>query len=179
MAPDHVEDPTALDDETVLRAPMIVAPPAGPDLDDTILTTGRPAPAAPAPVPSPVPAVLVPAGAPTPRGAPRVRMPDGGVMEIDGGTVYVGRSPTLPRVPASGIPQLVAVPSPRREVSSTHLAISVVGGALVVRDMLSTNGTVVKAPGVPARTLLRGESSVVTAGTHLDLGDGNVIEVLA
>jgi hypothetical protein len=92
--------------------------------------------------------------------------------------VYVGRRPALPRVPASGIPQLVAVPSPRREVSSTHLAISAVGGAVVVRDMLSTNGTVVKAPGVPARTLLRGESSVVTAGTQLDLGDGNVIEVL-
>ncbi|GMA93665.1 hypothetical protein GCM10025881_04890 [Pseudolysinimonas kribbensis] len=122
--------------------------------------------------------MLAPAEAPAPRGAPRVRMPDGGVVEIEGGTVYVGRSPTLPRVPASGIPQLVAVPSPRREVSSTHLALSAVGGTVVVRDMLSTNGTVVKAPGVPARTLLRGESSVITAGTHLDLGDGNVIEVL-
>jgi hypothetical protein len=176
VEPDHVEDPTPLDDETVARAPVVVVPPAGPDLDDTVLTAGRPAPAAP--VRHPAPATPVPAEAPAPRAMPRVRMPDGGVVEIEGGTVYVGRNPALPRVPASGIPQLVAVPSPRREVSSTHLAITAVGGAVVVRDMLSTNGTVVKAPGVPARTLLRGESSVVTAGTHLDLGDGNVIEVL-
>jgi hypothetical protein len=32
---------------------------------------------------------------------------------------------------------------------------------------------------VPARTLLRGESAVITPGTTLDLGDGNVLEVLA
>jgi hypothetical protein len=177
VAPDRLDNPTPLDDETVARAPVIVVPVAGPDLDDTVLTAGR-ASAPAAPMRHPAPAARVPAEPPAPRAIPRVRMPDGGVVEIEGGTVYVGRSPTLPRVPASGIPQLVAVSSPRREVSSTHLALSVVGGAVVVRDMLSTNGTVVKVPGVPARTLLRGESSVVTAGSHLDLGDGNIIEVL-
>jgi hypothetical protein len=175
VAPDHAEQRANLDD-TVVRAPSAPAMRiAQPDLDDTIVSAGRvgtPAPARAVAPPAPPPALAPPSR------APRVRLPDGRVLVIDGGTVYLGRRPTLPRVPASGVPQLVALAAPRREVSATHLALSVVGDAIVVRDMLSTNGTVVKTPGVPARTLLRGESVVVTPGTILDLGDGNVLEVL-
>jgi hypothetical protein len=205
VAPDH-EDAPAPDDDTVVRAPVMpVRPaPAGPDLDDTVLSHRgidalrvaprpvAPQPVAPLPVaedtdPRPAAAATAPATPAPPPPAPaelarvepaHVRLPDGSVADVSGGTVYVGRRPSLPRVPATGVPQLVTVPSPGREVSSTHLSISAVGGAVVVRDMLSTNGTVLKAPGIPARTLLRGESAVVTAGTTLDLGDGNVIEVL-
>jgi hypothetical protein len=189
VAPDH-EDAAHPDDDTVVRAPVVpMRPPAtGPDLDDTVISprgvdalrvAPRPDVVVPATPLPPVPAPLVPAPLAEPAVAPaNVRLPDGTVADVSGGTVYVGRHPSLPRVPASGVPQLVTVPSPGREVSSTHLSISAVGGAVVVRDMLSTNGTVLKAPGVPARTLLRGESAVVTAGTTLDLGDGNVIEVL-
>ena len=195
MAPDRAEDAAYPDDDTLVRAPVAPAHPSGADLDDTIATSARPAMPVPPPGPVPatpapaaeettsrpaVPAVIpVPAAAPAPAAAPVVRLPDGSALEIDGGTVYVGRRPALPRVPASGVPRLVTLVSPGREVSSTHLAISAVGGAVVVRDMLSTNGTVVKSPGVPARTLLRGESAVITPGTTLDLGDGNVLEVLA
>lgn len=175
MAPDHADDAANPDDDTVVRVPVAPARPAGPDLDDTTLSPVRAVgrPAGPRALP---PAIPVAEREQPP--APRLRMPDGAVVVV-AGTVYMGRRPTLPRVPASGIPQLVVLPSPGRQVSSTHLAISAVGGAVVVRDMLSTNGTVVKTAGVPARTLLRGESAVVTAGTTLDLGDGNVIEVLA
>ena len=198
MAPDRADDAAYPDDDTVVRAPVAPARVEGPDLDDTVTTarTAMPAPAplvAPAPAPAPVrdettprppaslavPATPLPPAAPPPAPAPVVRLPDGSALEIDGGTVYVGRRPALPRVPASGVPRLVTLLSPGREVSSTHLAISAVGGAVVVRDMLSTNGTVVKAPGVPARTLLRGESAVITPGTTLDVGDGNVLEVLS
>jgi hypothetical protein len=198
VAPDRAEDAAYPDDDTVVRVPVAPGEPTGPDLDDTIATTARPAmpPAAPPPPTPPPPApteettprpptplvVPVPPSAPPavpPPPAPILRLPDGSALEIDGGTVYVGRRPALPRVPAAGIPRLVTLASPGREVSSTHLAISAVGGAIVVRDMLSTNGTVVKAPGIPARTLLRGESAVVTPGTTLDLGDGNVLEVLS
>ena len=174
VAPDHAEDAAYADDDTVVRAPVAPARQGGPDLDDTIVVSSRPV-ERPDP---PTVAITLPPVEREPIPAPRLRMPDGAVVVVEAGTVYVGRHPTLPRVPASGIPQLVAVESPGREVSSTHLAISAVGGAIVVRDMLSTNGTVVKTVGVPARTLLRGESAVVTAGTTLDLGDGNVIEVL-
>jgi hypothetical protein len=189
VAPDH-EDAPATDDDTVVRAPVMPARPLEPgdDLDDTVIShrgidalRHAPRPALEDPAPAPAPVVIPPA--PAPRDVERVepaqvRLPDGTVADVSGGTVYVGRRPSLPRVPATGVPQLVTVPSPGRQVSSTHLSISAVGGAVVVRDMLSTNGTVLKTPGVPARTLLRGESAVVTAGTTLDLGDGNVIEVL-
>ncbi|MGN6324789.1 FHA domain-containing protein [Pseudolysinimonas sp.] len=187
MAPDHAEDAAYPDDDTVVRQSVVPVRPVAPDLDDTIATSALPAwsppPRSPDDATAPRPAAaVVPASAPPteppPPLAPRVRMPDGSSLEIDLGTVYVGRRPALPRVPASGVPRLVTVPSPGREVSSTHLALSAMRGAVVVRDMLSTNGTVVKAPGAPARTLLRGESAVLTPGTTLDLGDGNVIEVL-
>ncbi len=185
MAPDRAEGQAYPDDDTVVRVPVAPLRPAGPDLDDTIARARSFAPpptrdgAPPVVASAPAPIVVAVEPDPDPPYVPVVRMPDGAILEIDGGTVYVGRKPALPRVPASGVPRLVPVSSPRREVSSTHLAISAVGGAIVVRDMLSTNGTVVKAPGVPARTLLRGESAVVTPGTMLDVGDGNVIEVLA
>lgn len=192
MAPDHEDAPLA-DDDTVVRAPAVPArrPAPGPDLDDTVLSArgidalrstprtafvGDTAPRSEAVPPTPLPPVPAPELPPTPPA--HVRLPDGTIADVAGGTVYVGRRPSLPRVAASGVPQLVTVPSPGRQVSSTHLSISAVGGSIVVRDMLSTNGTVLKAPGVPARTLLRGETAVVTAGTTLDLGDGNVIEVL-
>lgn len=187
MAPDHADDPAFQEDETIVRASTVLARPDTADVTDTVLTAHPPLAA---PSPSREESRTAAPGRrevaerdssavrDTTRVVPRVRMPDGGVVEIEGGTVYVGRRPSLPRVPASGIPQLVTVPSPGREVSSTHLALSAVGGAVVVRDMLSTNGTVVKAPGVPARTLLRGESTVAVPGAVLDLGDGNVIEVL-
>jgi hypothetical protein len=179
VAPDHADDEAHPHDDTIVRTPVVPPRPQGPDLDDTVVSvaSARARPAVPVePARRPVVAVLP--AAPEPTRGPRLRMPDGAVVEIEGGTVYIGRRPTLPRVPASGVPRLVTVASPGREVSSTHLAVSAVGGAIVVRDMLSTNGTVVKNPGVPARTLLRGESAVVTGGSTLDLGDGNTIEVL-
>jgi hypothetical protein len=37
----------------------------------------------------------------------------------------------------------------------------------------------VNVPGSAPRTLLRGESAVVTPGSLVDLGDGNVLELLA
>ncbi|MEO8529549.1 MAG: FHA domain-containing protein, partial [Pseudolysinimonas sp.] len=76
-------------------------------------------------------------------------------------------------------PTLISLPSPSKELSSTHLELKVVGGALVASDMRSTNGTVVQLPGVAPRTLIRGESAVVPAGTRIDLGEGAVLGVLA
>ncbi len=93
--------------------------------------------------------------------------------------VYLGRRPSLPRVHPGGDPLLVTLASPGREVSSTHLTIGAVGGTIVARDMLSTNGSIVRVPGADPRTLLRGESAVLMPGTVIDLGDGNELEVLA
>jgi FHA domain len=91
---------------------------------------------------------------------------------------FVGRRPILPRVPGVVAPRLVRVPSPLQEVSGTHLEVSQQGSSVVVTDLKSTNGTIVRMPGVPPLKLRQGESVVVLPGTLVDIGDGNVLEIL-
>lgn len=91
--------------------------------------------------------------------------------------VLVGRRPMRPRIDLHGRPLLVRVPSPLGEVSSTHVEFRQVGQAVLVTDLRSTNGTSVTAPGA-ARRIVQGESVVVSPPATIDIGDGNVIEVL-
>jgi hypothetical protein len=107
----------------------------------------------------------------------RLRMADGVIVNLDL-TVYLGRDPSVPRIASDRRVRLVAVPSRDKQVSATHLEIRTAGDIVVATDMLSTNGSIVTVPGSASRTLLRGESAVVTPGTLIDLGDGNVLEVL-
>jgi FHA domain-containing protein len=91
--------------------------------------------------------------------------------------VFVGRNPAPPRIPGAAAPRLVSVPSPTSDVSRTHVAIKQLGSSVVVTDLRSTNGSKVEVPGSAVRTLRQGESMVVSAGTRIDIGDGNVLEV--
>ena len=91
---------------------------------------------------------------------------------------YVGRRPSTPRVVRGGRSRLVRVQSPTHEVSSTHIELRQLGSTVVVQDLKSTNGTRIGVPGLPVRTLRPGESVVVMVGTLIDIGDGNVIEIL-
>jgi hypothetical protein len=115
---------------------------------------------------------------PEPRRPYRVRMADGVVVSLDL-TVYLGRKPSVPRIASDRRVRLVAVPSAAKEVSATHLELRQTGEAVVATDMRSTNGSTITVPGSKPRTLLRGESAVVTPGTIIDLGDGNVLELLS
>lgn len=115
---------------------------------------------------------------PAPRRAYRLKMADGVVVSLDL-TVYLGRKPSVPRIASDRRVRLVAVPSAHKEVSATHLELRQTGDAVVATDMRSTNGSTVTVPGSKPRTLLRGESAVVTPGTLIDLGDGNLLEVLS
>ncbi|MBW8872370.1 MAG: hypothetical protein JF618_09490 [Leifsonia sp.] len=128
------------------------------------------------PVPARVPAAAASAAesAPLPY---RLRMADGVIVNLDL-TVYLGRDPSVPRIASDRRVRLVAVPSRDKQVSATHLEIRTAGDIVVATDMLSTNGSIVTVPGSASRTLLRGESVVVTPGTLIDLGDGNVLELL-
>lgn len=90
----------------------------------------------------------------------------------------VGRKPVSPRIAIGGVPRLVRVPSPGREVSSTHVELRQQGASVIVTDLRSTNGTVVSIPGSSAQKLRQGESLVVSAGTVVDIGDGNIVEIL-
>jgi hypothetical protein len=90
----------------------------------------------------------------------------------------IGRRPVSPRIAIGGVPRLVRVPSPGREVSSTHVELRQQGASVIVTDLRSTNGTVVSIPGSSAQKLRQGESLVVSAGTVVDIGDGNTVEIL-
>jgi hypothetical protein len=91
---------------------------------------------------------------------------------------YVGRRPSSPRIIYGQMPRLVRVPSPKQEVSSTHVELRQLGASVVLTDMRSTNGSIVFPPGGSPRKLRQGESVVATPGTLVDIGDGNVIEIL-
>lgn len=90
----------------------------------------------------------------------------------------IGRKPVLPRITIAPVPRLVWVPSPGQEVSSTHIELRQQGSTVIVTDLRSTNGTVVKIPGASVQKLRQGESLVVSAGTIVDIGDGNTVEIL-
>ncbi len=117
-------------------------------------------------------------GPPEPHRPYRLKMADGVVVSLDL-TVYLGRRPSVPRIASDRRVRLVAVPSADKQVSATHIEFRQSGDAVVATDMRSTNGSTVIVPGSKPRTLLRGESAVVTPGTLIDLGDGNVLEVLS
>lgn len=107
----------------------------------------------------------------------RVLLADGTEIPLDA-LVYLGRKPSVPRIHVGPEPRLVTLPSPGRELSATHLELRLVGATLVASDMRSTNGTVIRLPGAAPRTLIRGESAVVVAGTRIELGDGAVLDIL-
>lgn len=106
------------------------------------------------------------------------RMGSGGPVVLIDTTIYVGRKPAAPRIRTTVNPRLVSVPSPLGEVSGTHLQVHQHGSSIVVTDLRSTNGSIVVVPGRDPRALLQGESMVVTPGTLVDIGDGNIIEIL-
>jgi hypothetical protein len=105
------------------------------------------------------------------------RIGNGQVYRLDT-PVYIGRKPSSPRIVTGTLPRLLRIASPSMEVSSTHVELRQEGSSVVVTDMRSTNGTFVSQPGSTPLKLRQGESMVVTPGTLVDIGDGNVIEIL-
>lgn len=105
-----------------------------------------------------------------------LRLPDGN--ELGAQTpVVIGRRPwSVESDTLSAVH--VAVPSPRREVSATHLEVSEVAGELSARDLGSTNGTVVISPARPPRLLDGRRSTPLIEGDVLDVGEGFHIVVV-
>ncbi|WP_394770231.1 FHA domain-containing protein [Lacisediminihabitans sp.] len=178
------------DDDTIIRervpfadlAPIFeeVARRAGVNSAPFALVEPRPS----SPIAAPLPAVE-PARAQTPpvddssRTAPvyRFRVNNHEPIALDAPAI-LGRKPSAPRVTRGPLARLVRVPSPLREVSSTHLELRQQGASVIVTDLRSTNGTIITVPGFSAQKLLQGESVVVSAGTVVDIGDGNLVEIL-
>jgi hypothetical protein len=157
--------PSGVDEDVAGALPALVEPPAQPVRELPLFIE---------PVLPPEIAEVIPS-APA---AFRAVLADGTEVPIDV-TVYLGRKPSIPRIHVGPAPRLVALVSPGREMSSTHLELKVVGGSLVASDMRSTNGTIVQLPGAAPRTLIRGESAVIGSGTRIDLGEGAVLDIVA
>lgn len=132
------------------------APPAPPasDVDDsTVLGSRRPGPAV--------------AAAPAARRYV-LRLEPGGELPLDH-PVVLGRAPRAAEHPGA---RIVNVTSPRKEVSSTHVEVRLDGDLLVVSDLGSTNGTIVRDATGEVALLRGGASARVSPGAVLDLGDG-------
>ncbi|WP_439691736.1 hypothetical protein ACRQ4B_12450 [Curtobacterium sp. SP.BCo] len=165
-------------EDTVIR-PVAPPFPDGDPLDDTVvrpstrpadtdLLVGGPTGAEP----------RLPAAPPEPTTrVPSIRIGDR-VLRLDR-PVIVGRRPALPRVLRGPTPELVTVPSRSGQVSSSHVLVHAEGEAAVVDDLRSTNGTVVRPAGAAPFRMPAGASNVVLTGTVVEIGDGNVIEVLS
>ena len=194
-------------DDTITAGQRPGVRPSVPDLDDTIILSSRRRPAmvqpyagassAPAKQPS---ATTARAVAPSPtRQSAQVAQPrlsqDQSVsassalyyrVQLDGAeqshtlehACVFGRDPRPPRIVKGVGPRLVAVSSPQREVSETHVEVRQLGSSVIVTDLRSTNGSIVQVPGNAARKLRQGESVVVSTGTLVDIGDGNTIRIL-
>ncbi|NIJ03911.1 FHA domain-containing protein [Frigoribacterium faeni] len=183
------DEPDELDDTVLVRRGRH-APATEARVDDDTVLVRRPG--APRAVPEddtvvrvrPVPPVAVTGSAPPSPGAPPAPAARVHLLRVGSAAhrldapVVVGRRPSAPRVSTGAPAVLVAVPSPTSEVSSSHVRVEQVGSTVVVIDLRSTNGTVVTLPGRHPVTLRQGESTVALAGTIVDVGDGNLLEVL-
>jgi hypothetical protein len=115
----------------------------------------------------------------------RLLFSTGDAADVDR-VVLVGRAPNRNRVRSGdgpGVePLLVPVPSPRQEISSTHLEVRPGAGPdlglAVVTDLGSTNGTLLTQPGLPPEDLKAGVGVPLVPGAVLDLGDGLTIRVV-
>lgn len=97
-----------------------------------------------------------------------LRLEPGGELSLDH-PVVLGRAPKASEHPGA---RIAAVPSRRKEISGSHLEVRLDGSQLVLRDLASTNGTVVRSAEGTV-DLLRGSAIMrVELGAVLDLGDG-------
>jgi FHA domain len=108
---------------------------------------------------------------------PRLGLPDGSTAELDA-PVIVGRKPRV-EPGAAVIPRLVTVSSPTSEVSSNHIEFSIENGVVRVRDLNSTNGSIIRSPGRESFILASGETVSASTGTDVDIGDGNVVTIVS
>ena len=166
-------------DDTAPRIRSAAGQACGPDLGDTVIRPQRPSVGTNLSTSRGRASVSVPAD-PTRNQASTFRYQIG-VDESTTGiatTARFGRNPTASRIADTIPPSLIRVSSPLGEISATHLEIKAVGSRVVVTDLRSSNGSVVRVPGRISRTLRGGESTVVAVGTVIDLGEGILIRIL-
>ncbi|HUN30562.1 MAG TPA: FHA domain-containing protein [Trebonia sp.] len=100
-----------------------------------------------------------------------------GVLLLDDGTGFtldkdyvVGREPVLDGDVAAGRARPLRIPDPGGTVSRLHLRISLIGWQVEVRDINSSNGSVVHFPDGHEQRLLAGDSTLIPPGTKIAVG---------
>jgi hypothetical protein len=105
-----------------------------------------------------------------------LRLPGGDERRIDS-VFLLGRRPRqLNRRDQSFA--LVPLASPTSAVSATHLEIRLDGANVLVTDLNSTNGTTLTFPDGRSERMRPGVAAAAAPGTSIDVGDGNIIEIL-
>ena len=111
--------------------------------------------------------------APPPTPVPSLELPDGSRHRLDA-VVVIGRAPAAPLdAPGSRLVRLGG----DGELSRTHARVHVEGGTVVVTDLGSRNGTVVRIPGRAPQRLRDREPTPVLVGTVIDFGGGVEVRV--
>ena len=110
-----------------------------------------------------------------PRPAPRpglgtMRLSTGAVYELDRNFI-IGRQPSASREQGSVLPRMVQVPSESGDISRSHAEIRLEGWHVMLRDLFSTNGTVLIREGQLPRRLAQGEAAILLDGDVAELGD--------
>jgi hypothetical protein len=100
-----------------------------------------------------------------------------GVLLLDDGTGFtldmdyvVGREPVLDGDVAAGRARPLRIPDPGGTVSRLHLRISLIGWQIEVRDINSSNGSVVYFPDGHELRLVAGDSTIIPPGTKVSVG---------
>lgn len=101
----------------------------------------------------------------------RVRLSNGRVVELER-PVVIGRRPRSTRASGAELPTLIAVDSPEGDISRSHVEIRAEGEHVLVTDLATTNGTVLRRVGQDPVRLHPNEPTMVVTGDVLDLGDG-------
>lgn len=101
----------------------------------------------------------------------RLRLSTGRVVELER-TVVIGRRPKSTRSTHADLPTLVTVESPGQDISRSHVEVRTEGDHVLVTDLHTTNGTLLRRGSQDPVHLHPGEATMVVSGDVLDIGDG-------
>lgn len=99
----------------------------------------------------------------------QLRLSTGDVVVLDRG-VLLGRNP---KAEVDGErPHLVKVDNPAGDVSRNHVSVVLDGWHVLIKDLRSTNGTLVRLPGEQPQRLRADETMPIEPGTEVVIADG-------
>jgi hypothetical protein len=99
-----------------------------------------------------------------------LRMSNGDVVTLDRG-VILGRAPELPSGDDRDRPNVLRLASPENDISRNHAEVVLDGWHVYVRDLGSTNGTVITLPGQQPTRLRQTDMHPIEPGTIVSLAD--------